>query len=286
MFAKEYKVVALPPRRFSPVPLTFPFSSLRPSPLQVVIALASKSRDHVPYRQTKLTHVLKDSLGGNCTTLMIACVWPHLSHLDQSLSTLKFAARMQTVRNKPTVNESKANNVASVKLLRQIKSLKEELAFHDIISGRSEIIYEEPTDHEMRDIKDKVRKYVEDESENVEVRSLQHFKVVMGIMREMILDRGGGGVRSGGVSNTIVTPRREGRVEREEEVRGGRGEGGVKEETQEGGIFSAVKTEQVMMSPTSDAYLQKKKMKEAREMEEENRARSLPRASPATGKPG
>ncbi|GMH55741.1 hypothetical protein TrRE_jg10052 [Triparma retinervis] len=162
---------------------------------QVVIALASKSRDHVPYRQTKLTHVLKDSLGGNCTTLMIACIWPHLSHLDQSLSTLKFAARMQTVRNKPTVNESKTNNVASVKLLRQIKNLKEELAFHDIISGRSGILYEEPDGKEMTDIKDR--------------------------------------------------------------------------------------TEQVMMSPTSDAYLQKKQMKEMEEMEEERRARSVPRASPA-----
>ena len=67
---------------------------------QVVVALASKTRDHIPYRQSKLTHVLKDSLGGNCNTVMIACVWPHEDHLEQTISTLKFAARMQ-VSGKP-----------------------------------------------------------------------------------------------------------------------------------------------------------------------------------------
>ena len=42
---------------------------------QVIRALADKRRDHVPYRQSKLTHVLKDSLGGNCSTLLIANIW-------------------------------------------------------------------------------------------------------------------------------------------------------------------------------------------------------------------
>ena len=42
---------------------------------QVIRALADKRRDHIPYRQSKLTHVLKDSLGGNCSTLLIANIW-------------------------------------------------------------------------------------------------------------------------------------------------------------------------------------------------------------------
>jgi len=42
---------------------------------QCVVALTSRDRGFVPYRQTKLTHVLKDSLGGNCRTLLIACIW-------------------------------------------------------------------------------------------------------------------------------------------------------------------------------------------------------------------
>jgi kinesin family protein 6/9 len=39
---------------------------------QVVVALSSKTRDHVPYRQSKLTYLLKDSIGGSCKTIMIA----------------------------------------------------------------------------------------------------------------------------------------------------------------------------------------------------------------------
>jgi hypothetical protein len=41
---------------------------------QVTVALGERSRDHVPYRSSKLTHVLKDSLGGNCTTVLVANV--------------------------------------------------------------------------------------------------------------------------------------------------------------------------------------------------------------------
>ncbi len=42
---------------------------------QVIIALAKRDVRHVPYRSSKLTHLLKDSLGGNCQTLLIACIW-------------------------------------------------------------------------------------------------------------------------------------------------------------------------------------------------------------------
>ena len=74
---------------------------------KVVIALVDKSkgvswRAHVPYRSSKLTHILKDSLGGNCKTVMIANIWPTATdvHLSQTLSTLRFASRMKCVRNR------------------------------------------------------------------------------------------------------------------------------------------------------------------------------------------
>jgi kinesin family protein 6/9 len=43
--------------------------------VQVIIALSKRGGRHVPYRSSKLTHLLKDSIGGNCHTLLIACVW-------------------------------------------------------------------------------------------------------------------------------------------------------------------------------------------------------------------
>ncbi len=58
---------------------------------QVVVAVCDKQRSHVPYRQSKLTNILKDSIGGNCKTLMIANVWPEPEHIEESISTFKFA---------------------------------------------------------------------------------------------------------------------------------------------------------------------------------------------------
>ena len=56
---------------------------------QVVIALTQSKRDHIPYRQSKLTYLLKDCFGGNCHTYMVACVWPHEKHAHETLSTLR-----------------------------------------------------------------------------------------------------------------------------------------------------------------------------------------------------
>jgi kinesin family protein 6/9 len=56
----------------------------------VVRAASERGRDHVPYRSSKLTHVLKDSLGGNCATVLIANVWGEPAQLDETLSTCRW----------------------------------------------------------------------------------------------------------------------------------------------------------------------------------------------------
>lgn len=71
---------------------------------QVVLALCDKQREHVPYRQAKLTNYLRDSIGGNCKTVMIANIWPEAAHLEETTSTLKFATRMMKVTNEASVN--------------------------------------------------------------------------------------------------------------------------------------------------------------------------------------
>lgn len=57
----------------------------------VIAALASKHRPHVPYRDSKLTRILQDSLGGNTRTILIACVAPTIVHSSESVSSLQFA---------------------------------------------------------------------------------------------------------------------------------------------------------------------------------------------------
>ena len=102
---------------------------------QVVIALTQSKRDHIPYRQSKLTYLLKDSLGGNCHTFMIACIWPHINHAWETLSTLRFAARMKNIENQPVRNNLIAKEPVSFKLVLQVEQLKRELMMRDVICG-------------------------------------------------------------------------------------------------------------------------------------------------------
>lgn len=94
---------------------------------QVVVAVSDRHRDHVPYRQSKLTNLLKDSIGGNCKTLMIANIWPELSNLEETISTCKFATRMMRVSNKAVVNVKEDPLVLLKKYEREIRDLKHEL---------------------------------------------------------------------------------------------------------------------------------------------------------------
>jgi kinesin family protein 18/19 len=64
-----------------------------------------RQRGHVPYRDSKLTRLLKFSLGGNCKTVMIVCVSPSSQHYDETLNTLKYADRAKRIKTKVTRNE-------------------------------------------------------------------------------------------------------------------------------------------------------------------------------------
>jgi len=103
---------------------------------QVVVALADKKRDHIPYRQSHLTQYLRDSLGGNCRTLMIACIWPQSTHLEQTLATLKFATRMMRIKNSPARNDKSSVCDALIvqEYKREIGILRAEIAHRDSIS--------------------------------------------------------------------------------------------------------------------------------------------------------
>lgn len=82
---------------------------------------------HVPYRDSKLTRLLQDSLGGNSKTLMIACVSPATINFEETLNTLKYANRAKNIRNRPIVNQQ-AEIEAKQKSDDEIARMKEEIA--------------------------------------------------------------------------------------------------------------------------------------------------------------
>ncbi|KAJ8965902.1 hypothetical protein NQ314_003843 [Rhamnusium bicolor] len=73
----------------------------------VISCLGDEKAQHgfIPYRDSNLTRLLKDSLGGNSITLMIACVSPADYNVDETLSTLRYADRARKIKNKPIVNQ-------------------------------------------------------------------------------------------------------------------------------------------------------------------------------------
>lgn len=71
----------------------------------VISALVDKASQHIPYRDSKLTRILQDSLGGNTKTLMVANVGPATYNYQESLATLRYASRAKKVRNKPVIND-------------------------------------------------------------------------------------------------------------------------------------------------------------------------------------
>ncbi|XP_073348620.1 kinesin-like protein KIF3C [Pagrus major] len=71
----------------------------------VISALADGRSSHVPYRDSKLTRLLQDSLGGNAKTVMVATLGPAPQHYDETLTTLRYANRAKNIQNQPRVNE-------------------------------------------------------------------------------------------------------------------------------------------------------------------------------------
>ncbi len=97
------------------------------SALGNVIHALTSSLEHIPYRDSKLTRLLQESLGGNYKTTLIVTCSPHSSELAESMSTLKFAQRAKKLKNKVQMNIKNSPD----QLLKVIEQLREELRTKD-----------------------------------------------------------------------------------------------------------------------------------------------------------
>ncbi|XP_056251671.1 kinesin-like protein KIF11 isoform X2 [Seriola aureovittata] len=94
---------------------------------RVITALVEK-RPHVPYRESKLTRILQDSLGGRTRTSIIATVSPSSSNMEETLSTLEYASRAKNIMNKPEVNQKLTKRTLIKEYTEEIERLKRDLA--------------------------------------------------------------------------------------------------------------------------------------------------------------
>lgn len=143
---------------------------------QCVIALARKGA-HIPYRQSKLTNVIKDCLGANCNTLMIACMWGEKSHLEETVSTLRLASRMMRVTNETSMVETIDSAALIKKQARMIKALKQELLMHDALVERTGVTYEPFTPEQQAGIAQMLERYINaSPSEEEELLSIDSYR--------------------------------------------------------------------------------------------------------------
>ncbi|XP_036024021.1 kinesin-like protein KIF6 [Onychomys torridus] len=125
---------------------------------QVIIALSEKHRTHIPYRNSMMTSVLRDSLGGNCMTTMIATLSLEKRNIDESISTCRFAQRVALIRNEAVLNEEIDPRLMIVRLQKEIADLKAELAM-----ATGELRTEALTEAELHQLEKLIASFLEDQ---------------------------------------------------------------------------------------------------------------------------
>ncbi|EDO44491.1 predicted protein [Nematostella vectensis] len=153
---------------------------------QAVIALGDNHRDHVPYRQSKLTHVLKDSIGGRCKMMLIANIWGEASQIEETLSTLRFASRMMNVPCEPAIMEHFDYMKLCQEYQKEIKNLRKELAMHDTLTNRSQISYEPLSESQIEDVKDQVKRFLSGDLDDIELVNMRQIKETFAQFRKIV----------------------------------------------------------------------------------------------------
>ncbi|XP_009203333.3 kinesin-like protein KIF6 isoform X3 [Papio anubis] len=125
---------------------------------QVIIALSEKHRSHIPYRNSMMTSVLRDSLGGNCMTTMIATLSLEKRNLDESISTCRFAQRVALIKNEAVLNEEIDPRLMIKRLQKEIQELKDELA---MVTGEQRT--EALTEAELLQLEKLITSFLEDQ---------------------------------------------------------------------------------------------------------------------------
>ncbi|XP_064601119.1 kinesin-like protein KIF27 [Liolophura sinensis] len=96
-----------------------------------------KKMSHIPYRQSKITRLLKDSLGGNAKTLMICCISPDSASFEETLNSLKYSNRAKNIKNKPIVNRDE-QYIRVEAMQTELLALRERLARQNTNESTSE----------------------------------------------------------------------------------------------------------------------------------------------------
>ncbi|XP_062326162.1 kinesin-like protein KIF6 isoform X2 [Osmerus eperlanus] len=167
---------------------------------QVIIALSEKNRSHIPYRNSMMTSVLRDSLGGNCMTTMIATVSVEKKNVEESISTCRFAQRVALIKNEAVLNEELDPALLIGRLKREIQSLKEEII---LLTGEQR--EDQLTPDEIQTLEELVKAFLDDPDPEVSLGlgpDMRKINFCFSLLKVMVQERLSGQSGSGDHSSS------------------------------------------------------------------------------------
>ena len=160
----------------------------------VIVALHEKEKKgkdvHIPYRNSMMTSVLRDSLGGNCKTIMVATISPESQHTDESISTCNFAQRVKCVKNKASINEEIEPELVIERLLAEVRRLKEEVEF---LSGKNnDGCSNEISEADVNELTQSIERYLQNRDEHSHLDfcggiTISKINMVCSIFKQMLI---------------------------------------------------------------------------------------------------
>ena len=156
---------------------------------QVIVALHERSkgnRSHIPYRNSMMTSVLRDALGGNCKTVMVATVSLDDAYVEETISTCRFAQRVALIKNEAVINEETDPVVLIRRLKEEVASLKEEILLLKSADGHEEenIL----TSEVLEILKNRVSDFVQGKTENLICGNIQKIRAAFGFFKDLVIE--------------------------------------------------------------------------------------------------
>lgn len=162
----------------------------------VISKLVSGKNQHIPYRESKLTLLLQDSLGGNTKTVMIANVGPADYNYDETLNTLWYASNAKKIKNKPTINEDPKDALLR-EYQEQIETIKKQLAsmgkgmsIGNAVNGGENVVYVEDESN-MKNMVENLEKEKEDfkKQHEEEIQKIKQLKTMAEEEKKTVIEK-------------------------------------------------------------------------------------------------
>lgn len=140
-----------------------------------------------------MTSVLRDSLGGNCKTIMVATISPESQHTDESISTCNFAQRVKCVKNTASVNEEIEPELVIQRLKAEVRRLKEEVEFLNGNNNKDdEGCSSELEEEDIVELTESIERYIQDREEHAHLDfcgsiTIPKIHAVCSIFKDMII---------------------------------------------------------------------------------------------------